>query len=100
MGADSLHDLPTWREPARICELATPAVVSCGGSPEPDFSVLAALVSPPRLNEIRAAQVEMPLIELSSTDLRHRAATGQSLRYRTPRAVEKYIETQGLYRAS
>jgi nicotinate-nucleotide adenylyltransferase len=100
MGADSLHDLPTWREPARICELATPAVVRRGGSPEPDFGVLASLVSQPRLNEILASQVEMPLIELSSTDLRHRAATGQSLRYRTPRAVEKYIETQGLYRAS
>src|SRR5206468_11661052 len=37
MGADSLHDLPTWREPARICELATIAVVRRGGSPEPDF---------------------------------------------------------------
>jgi nicotinate-nucleotide adenylyltransferase len=40
----------------------------------------------------------MPLIDLSSTDLRHRAATGQSLRFRTPRAVEKYIETHGLYK--
>ena len=100
MGADSLHDLPSWREPGRICELATPVVVRRGGSPEPDFSVLAALVSPQRINEIRLAQVEMPLIELSSTDLRRRAATGQSLRYRTPRAVEKYIETQGLYRES
>ena len=100
MGADSLHDLPTWRDPARICELAVPAVVRRGGSAEPDFSVLAALVSAERLAEIRAAQVEMPLIELSSTDLRERAATGQSLRFRTPRAVEKYIETHGLYNAA
>jgi nicotinate-nucleotide adenylyltransferase len=98
MGADSLHDLPTWREPARICELAIPAVVRRGGSPEPDFSVLASLVSAERLATIRAAQVEMPLVELSSTDLRRRAAAGQSLRFRTPRAVEKYIETHGLYR--
>jgi nicotinate-nucleotide adenylyltransferase len=100
MGADSLHDLPTWREPARICDLAIPAVVRRGGSPEPDFSVLAPLVSPERLAEIRAAQVEMPLIELSSTDLRERAGEGRSLRFRTPRAVEKYIETHGLYRDS
>jgi len=98
MGADSLRDLPTWREPARICELATPAVVRRGGSPEPDFSVLAPFVSAARLSEIRAAQVEMPLIELSSTDLRRRAAAGHSLRFRTPRAVEKYIETHALYR--
>jgi nicotinate-nucleotide adenylyltransferase len=98
MGADSLRDLPTWREPARICALATPAVVRRGGSPEPDFSVLAPFVSAQRQSEIRAAQVEMPLIELSSTDLRRRAAAGQSLRFRTPRAVEKYIETHALYR--
>ena len=100
MGADSLRDLPTWREPERICALSLPAVVRRGGAAEPDFSVLSPLVSVDRLAEIRAAQVEMPLIELSSTDLRERAATGQSLRFRTPRAVEKYIETHGLYNAA
>jgi nicotinate-nucleotide adenylyltransferase len=97
MGADALRDLPSWREPARICELATPAVVRRGGAPEPDFDGLATLVAPGRLAEIRAAQVHMPSIQLSSTDLRTRAAAGQSLRYRTPRAVEKYIETHRLY---
>jgi len=97
LGADALHDLPTWREPARICELALPVVVHRGGAAEPNLAALAPLVSPARLDEIRAAQVQMPLMELSSTDLRQRTAQGQSLRYRTPRAVEKYIETQRLY---
>src|SRR5262245_41238982 len=97
MGADSLHDLPTWREPARICELATIAVVRRGGSPEPDFDLLAPLVSSEQVKTIREAQVQMPLIELSSTDLRQRAASGRSLRFRMPRAVERYIETHGLY---
>lgn len=100
MGADSLHDLPTWREPARICELAVPIVVRRRGSPEPDISVLSQFVSTDRLAEIRSCQVEMPVIELSSTDLRGRAAAGRSLRFRTPRAVEKYIETHKLYRAT
>ncbi|MCI0357805.1 MAG: nicotinate-nucleotide adenylyltransferase [Planctomycetaceae bacterium] len=100
MGADSLEDLPTWREPERICALATPIVVRRAGSPEPDFSALAPLVSAERLAEIRRWQVEMPLVELSSTDLRQRAAAGKSLRFRTPRAVERYIETHGLYRVS
>jgi len=97
MGADSLEDLPTWREPERICTLATPVVVRRAGSSEPDFSALAPLVSVERLAEIRRWQVEMPLVELSSTDLRRRAGAGLSLRYRTPRAVEKYIETHRLY---
>jgi nicotinate-nucleotide adenylyltransferase len=97
MGADSLVDLATWREPARICELALPIVVRRVGSPEPDLTLLAPFISPSRLSTVRQLQVAMPLIGLSSTDLRRRAATGQSLRYRTPRAVEKYIETHKLY---
>jgi len=99
MGADSLHEMVTWREPAEICRLATPVVVHRADSPPPDFAVLGDLVAVQRLTEIRSCQVEMPIIDLSSTDLRQRAASGRSLRYRTPRAVEKYIETQGLYRA-
>jgi nicotinate-nucleotide adenylyltransferase len=97
LGADALRDLPSWREPARICELATPAVVRRGDAAEPDFSGLSKLVSAERLAAIRAARIDMPLIDLSSTDLRFRAAAGKSLRYRTPRAVEKYIETHKLY---
>ena len=97
MGADSLYEMLSWREPAEICRLAVPVVVHRADSPPPDFAVLGNLVSSERLAEIRSHQVEMPIIDLSSTDLRSRAAAGQSLRYRTPRAVEKYIEAQRLY---
>ena len=100
MGADSLKDLPTWREPVRICELAIPIVVHRAGSPPPDFSCLSRTVPANRLELFRQHQVEMPIVEFSSRDLRARVAAGQSIRYRTPRAVEKYIETNGLYRDS
>ena len=98
LGADALNDLPGWREPARICSLATPAAVHRPDSAPLDYAALGGIVGPQRLAEIRAAQVEMPLIGYSSTDIRRRAAEGRSIRYRTPRAVEKYIEVHGLYR--
>jgi len=98
MGADSLRDLLTWREPGRICELAVPVVSRREGSPDPDFSSLAHLLSPARLLHLSSFRLEMPIIEFSSTELRRRASTGRSLRYRTPRAVEEYIRAQGLYR--
>jgi nicotinate-nucleotide adenylyltransferase len=124
MGADSLIDLPTWREPAAICELALPVVVGRPGtqSPAPGLGegsvkleptpvageeriraellgrILGPLVSPARLDEIRRHQVEMPPLGLSSREIRRRVAAGLSIRYQTPRAVEKYIEAQGLYR--
>ena len=98
MGADMLLDLPTWREPAEICRLAIPATVRRPGFPPLDFSPLAPLVTPERLDEIRRHQVEMPQMGLSGTEIRQRVGQGKSIRYRTPRAVEKYIEANGLYR--
>jgi nicotinate-nucleotide adenylyltransferase len=99
MGADSLADLPNWRQPERICELAIPVVVRRAGAPEPDDAVLTRLMTKEKLEIARKHWVEMPTIDLCASDLRRRVAAGQSIRFRTPRAVEKYIETHGLYRA-
>jgi nicotinate-nucleotide adenylyltransferase len=99
LGADSLADLPTWREPSRICELSTPIVVRRAGSPPPDFSVLSPFVGSEKIRRFEGAQVEMPLIGISSSDIRRRVAQSRSIRFQTPRAVEKYIETHGLYQA-
>ncbi len=98
MGADMLDDLPNWRNAARVCELAVPVAVHRPGSPALDFQRLAGIATPERIELFQNSQVEMPRIEISSTDIRRRVAAGQSIRYRTPRAVEKYIETHGLYR--
>ena len=53
LGSDMLADLPDWREPGRICELALPVVVRRGGAFETDFDGLSAFVSPARRAEIR-----------------------------------------------
>jgi nicotinate-nucleotide adenylyltransferase len=98
MGADTLYDLPNWRQPDRVCELAVPVVVQRSGSPPPDLDLLQTIVTPERLATIRQHQVTMPIIELASSEMRRRVAAGESIRYRTPRAVEKYIETNRLYR--
>ncbi len=97
MGTDSLADFPTWREPARICELAIPVAVRRAGAVEPDYAQFAGLISIARLAAIERFRVEMPAVDFSASDIRRRVAAGLSIRYRTPRAVEKYIEVQGLY---
>ncbi len=97
MGADSLKDLPTWREAKRICELAVPIVVRRRGSPEPDFDSLTGLVLATRLATIIEHQVQMPLIGFSSTSIRDAVAGGRSIRFLTPHAVEQYIRTHHLY---
>jgi nicotinate-nucleotide adenylyltransferase len=99
LGADSLVDLPSWREPARIAELATIAVCGRPGF-EPDLAALSGHLPAESIEAIRKHRVEMPLIGVSSREMRRRVAVGLSIRYQTPRAVEKYIESQGLYRTS
>lgn len=97
LGADMLHDLPNWRNAARVCQLAIPVAVRRWGSKPPDFDVLSEIASADRLEQIRRHLVEMPEIGISSTELRRRVSAGMSIRYQTPRAVEKLIEARRLY---
>lgn len=98
MGADSLRDFPTWREPARILELATLAVVNRGDTPPPDLEPLRRQFGP-RVDD-RLQFVTIPGLDLASSDIRRRVAAHKSIRYMIPRAVECYIETHKLYESA
>jgi nicotinate-nucleotide adenylyltransferase len=100
LGADMLVDLPRWRNAAEVCRLALPIAVRRPGSDPLDFACLREVAGPARIEQMRQHQVEMPEIGISATELRERVRSGQSIRYRVPRAVEMYIETHGLYRPS
>jgi nicotinate-nucleotide adenylyltransferase len=97
MGADMLNDLPNWRDAATVCSLAVPAVVRRAGAAEPDFRCLNGISPAERIQVIQRHQVEMPQVDISSTEIRRRVGRGLSLRYLTPRAVQKYIQTHRLY---
>lgn len=45
----------------------------------------------------RMKYLEIPMLEISSTDIRARVQLGRSLRFLVPRAVEEYIHRQKLY---
>ena len=81
IGADNVATFDTWREPDEIRRLARIAVLDRAGS---------------------AAGHDWPvvhrLIDISSTDIRTRAADGRSIRYLTPDAVCDYIHSHRLYR--
>jgi nicotinate-nucleotide adenylyltransferase len=95
MGADSLADILTWREPARLLRLARLAAVNRPGAPDP---------APERLeSELPGARARIDVVEIadlaiSATDLRRRVAEGRPIKYQLPEAVERYILERGLYR--
>lgn len=98
LGGDMLADLPQWREPVRVAELATLIAVRRPPLVELDFSHLCGVLSPGQIDSMRQHAVEMPAIGISGSEIRRRVSAGRTIRYWTPRAVEKYIETHGLYR--
>ena len=96
IGADSLEKFGRWKDPEKICQLAVPLVAARHGS-DADLGLLAPLVDAGRLAQIEKFAFQFPRIEISSTTLRQRLAAGLSIRYRTPRSVESYIENAKLY---
>jgi nicotinate-nucleotide adenylyltransferase len=93
IGGDSLRDLPSWRSPERILELASLAVIDRPGAIY-DLAGLEGLI--PGLRQ-RFALVEAPLIDISATLLRRRFAAGGSIRFQTPDSVIAYMTANGLY---
>jgi nicotinate-nucleotide adenylyltransferase len=97
LGADSLADLPTWREPAAICALATPLAVGRPGWEAPDVAALARIASPEQLEEIRTLRVEMPATAISSSAIQRMIAEGGEWQSLVPAGVADYIVERGLY---
>jgi len=93
-GSDSLADIPTWYQPQRLIELCELAVVERPGS----------RTRLPQLEEqlpgltARIHWVQMPYLDISSSDLRARVQAGRPISYLVPPAVEAYILELGLYR--
>ncbi len=97
IGADSLDELHTWREPAEIAGLAQIVTVNRGPDDGLRETETGAFTLPTGAT-IRVEAVRMPAIGVSATDLRQRVAADRSIRFQTPRAVEQYIRAHRLYR--
>jgi len=89
VGSDNLPMIADWREPERLLELCTVAVVERPGSvPAPAVTLPAE----------RVHRVEGTALPIASRDLRERVRAGRSVRHLVPGAVADYIEKRGLYR--
>lgn len=97
IGADSLAELHTWRQPARICQLATVVIVARGGQPAPNLDQLSAQMPEATPDELAQHVVPLPQIEISSSHIRAQVELGRSVRYQLHPAVEAYIYAHELY---
>lgn len=96
MGTDSLLDFQMWREPERIVEMSTVVAVNRPGIPLGSLAECRQNIG--SLNPDRFQFLSMPGSDISATDLRERVRRRQSLRFLTPRAVERFLTEHNLYR--
>jgi nicotinate-nucleotide adenylyltransferase len=94
LSAEALAGFPTWREPDRILALCRLAVVPRGGYDPLDRAWVAERF-PGR--EDRVTFLPGPLLPISGSVVRRRAAVGRSVRYLVPDAVARYIADHQLY---
>jgi len=88
VGWDVSAELCTWERIDEVRDLATLVVVNRPGNPPPlDLSEQGW----------RLEEVTVPNLEISSTDLRARAASGRPLDYLVPAPVVRVIRERGLY---
>lgn len=95
MAADSLEQIDTWRKPDRLLSLVEWVVGPRPGVVLPDRAALDR-----RFGEAaqRIHLLDGPSLDVSSSEIRRRVATGHAIRYLVPRAVEELIAERGLYR--
>ena len=95
LGGDQASTLATWHEPEEVLALATVAVVE-----RISWTRQAIGIKLGRLPGGRGIRyLEMPIIQISSSSVRRRAAEGKPIRYFVPDKVAAYIEANGLYGA-
>jgi len=93
MGMDSLLEIETWHQPQRLIQLCRLVAVERPGF-VPDLEGLEAAM--PGITA-RTEIIDMPEVDISSTDLQRRVRQGLPIKYQVPPEVEEYIYQHRLY---
>lgn len=90
IGADQYAALHTWRDWRELLARVTLAVANRPGTPRPPD---------PEIQRHPHRAVPLPMLDISSTDIRQRVHTGADISQLVPSQVARYIETHRLYRS-
>lgn len=88
LGADQWVSFDRWRDPREIAARGRIAVMTRDGI---DLSGVAAA------DEVPWVEVPVSRIDISSSKIRERVATGRSVRHMIPESVRAFIESKELY---
>lgn len=98
IGSDSLFALETWKYPDRLLKTCS-LLVAC----RENIDIRKVKEHITYLNNKYRCSIlllQMPLLEISSSDIRRRVEQNQSIRYIVPDCIAHYIEENKLYEGS
>ena len=102
MGQDALAMFSQWKDPDRIRELATLAVMGRGtreaGGERSEAGSGKREAGSETANPPGVVSVSTRRVDVSSTEIRERLRAGKSIKGFVPESVERFIEARGLYR--
>lgn len=101
VGADSLAELATWHRAGELVDACRVVTMARPGWPiEPAIERLRAgrRLSEDQIARLAGGVLTTPNIEIAATAIRHRIASGKTVRFFVPGGVLHYIEQHGLYR--
>ena len=94
LGPDALAQFQQWKSPDKVLELCDIVAVS---RPEvPNVGLVHLKARYPEASD-KVLLLHVPAIGVSSTEIRRRVASGISIKYQVPEAVERYIMENRLY---
>ena len=96
IGSDSLMQIYTWKNYEKLLKLID---IVCVMRPEPiNQDVIRKIDEISNKFQKKIITVKMPLIQISSTDIRNRIAMGKSVKYMVDKDVLEYIGEMNLYK--
>lgn len=95
-GADAVLELLTWYRIQELLGICRFIAVTRPGFDKRDLEQKISEITSKYNGEIIC--IEVPLLAISSTDIRERCRNGKTIKYLLPEAVEKYIRENELYK--
>ena len=94
VGADILGQFHRWKDPEKVLDACHLVVVSRPGHRDDDWPEWFQGADS---SKDKVTQLEIPMVDISGTEIRRRASLGESVRHLVPDLVAEYIQDRKLY---
>ncbi len=100
IGADSINELPLWYGIEKLIGECNLSVMYRAGFEPPDFAKFKLMWGQYRIEKLQRNIIKTSLVDISSTEIRRRLASGGDVNEMLHPRVAEYIREHQLYRAN